>query len=96
MYYYKTTIDKCPSCNIEYEYKKGKWTIPDDLLPTEKQLNTVRFIMNRLPNLSCELLTKRQCWSFINKNLSLARKVRTGWTTEEWLEARGYDESMFY
>lgn len=95
-YWYKDTVYKCPSCNIEYEYKKGKWTIPTELKPTEKQINTVMFITTKLPHLSCECLTKSQCWDFIHQNFALAKKIRPSYPTEEDLEQYGYDISMFY
>ena len=76
-YYYKTSKGTCSACNITYD--DGKWNIPEELLPTEKQISTVKFIRNRLdlPNDKEEGVTKHTYWAFINKYFNKAKEVKS-------------------
>lgn len=62
---------KCKACKIKYDGRN--WKIPDALLPTEKQKNTISFINNHL-DMDLSALTKKQCWSDINKYFEKAKK----------------------
>lgn len=74
--YYEYNLYRCPDCKIKYDESRrnDKWDIPEKLLPTEKQKNTILFINNRLHE-DFESLTKRQCWEIINQNFDKAKNT---------------------
>lgn len=74
-YWTPHTTHTCSKCNITH--KMGKWNIPQDLLPTEKQKKTVKFICNRLSGLWIEDagMTKHSHWEFINKYFEDAKNA---------------------
>lgn len=64
----------CKQCKIKYD--NGKWIIPKNLQPTDKQKKTVLFIENRL-NISFngeEL--KTDYWKFISEYFNKAKEVK--------------------
>ena len=73
-YYYPTNKGSCKDCHIKYD--DGNWDIPEKLLPTDKQINTVKFIRSRLslPR-DDEGMTKHTYWLFINKYFEQAKKT---------------------
>lgn len=95
--YYDADVYKCPACKITND--DGKWKIPQKWQPTQKQVNTLLFINNRL-EIDEKPLTKHQCWVFINKNFEKAKNTEQHhWydnITDEDCEMMGLDASMFY
>ena len=55
---------RCPNCKCKYireDYGEGKWEIPKKVeKPTEKQVNTILFINNKL-QMDLKPITKQQC-----------------------------------
>lgn len=68
--YYENFV--CSDCKISFE--DDTWNIPNKLLPTEKQKNTILFINNHL-SMNLEALTKHQCWLDIGKYFEEAKKT---------------------
>lgn len=65
---------KCEDCNIKW--KDDEWKIPKKYeRPTQKQINTIRFINNTL-NLDIEPLLKIQCQREISKYFNEAKKAK--------------------
>lgn len=84
----------CKECKITYE--NNKWKVPKALQPTDKQINTILFINNRLRS-NFEAITKCQCWAIINQYFEKAKN--THWydnITDEDCDMLGLDASMFY
>ena len=72
--YFKRDIYTCKECKITCDNKE--WKIPNKYeRPTEKQLNTVLFINNRL-GFSFTPLLKVQCWRYINTFFDKAKKIK--------------------
>lgn len=72
-YYMKMFIYTCKDCNIKYEKGEygdydGKWYIPEQLKPTQKQINFANKIGVMLNLNTDKLLTKHQYWEFIKNN----------------------------
>ena len=66
----------CKDCNITFDDIGHTWILPTELRPTEKQLNTEKYILNRLEVDPRESpITKKQYIKFIGKYLPLATKV---------------------
>lgn len=94
--YYSADTYTCPVCKIKS--KNGKWDIPAKYKPTEKQVNTILFINNRLQT-DFESLTKIQCWKTIKENFDKAKNTEPHhcWDniTDEDCTELGLDASMF-
>ena len=66
----------CRDCKITFDNTRHNWILPPALRPTKKQLNTEKYILNRLEVDSSEYpITKKQYIKFIGKYLPLATKV---------------------
>lgn len=94
--HYDVDIYKCQTCKIIND--DGTWEIPQKLQPTQKQVNTLSFINNKLGT-DEKPLTKHQCWSFINENFEKAKNTEQHrWhsgITDEDCDMMGLDASMF-
>lgn len=89
-FYHLVTKGKCKNCKIQYY--DGKWTIPDDLKPTEKQCRTVKFIENRLDaRLHDNIGLKKRYWQFISQYFEEAKKIELESDYENYYDY-GYDE----
>lgn len=65
---------QCKNCNISR--KKNEWKIPRKYeRPTQKQINTIKFINNTL-NLDIEPLLKMQCQREISKYFDKAKEAK--------------------
>lgn len=68
---------KCKDCKIVCKIDNSNpipkidWIVPDEYLPTERQLNTIEFI-NKYLGLEEICPTKKSAWKFINQNLNQA------------------------
>lgn len=82
--YYEKFI--CNDCNISFE--DGKWYIPNNLMPTEKQKKTIIFINNHL-GMNLKALTKHQCWLDIGKYFNEAKKTPLH-SDENWIDIQEY------
>jgi len=71
--YMKVFHHKCAACRIEVSKdenrKEMKWTLPDNLKPTEKQVSYATAIANRLRKDISELVTRKQYSKFIGDNV---------------------------
>ena len=69
---------RCPNCKCKYtreDYGEGKWEIPKKVeKPTEKQVNTILFINNKL-QMALKPITKQQCIRDIGKHFEAAKAV---------------------
>lgn len=65
MYYH--VGDECRRCHILYDAHYDFWELPKALRPTEKQVRTAHFILNRLDVPADNLVTKKQYCDFIGK-----------------------------
>ena len=64
---------RCPNCKCKYI--NGKWEVPKMVeKPTEKQINTILFINNKL-RCSFEAITKQQCIRDIGKYFDKAKEA---------------------
>lgn len=105
---------KCTACNITYNHlfaysNDFKWDIPKELKPTEKQINTIRFINNRVNKPFAIPLTKREACKIISENFDKIKdksindrlhrrkhsSVRFNITDMD-CDIMGIDASMFY
>lgn len=69
----------CPNCKCKYTregyHSNGKWEIPKKVeKPTEKQVNTILFINNKL-QMDLKPITKQQCIRDIGKYFETAKDV---------------------
>ena len=96
-YYRDISCEKytCKACGIVFE--NDKWCIPDNLLPTERQKNTILYINNHL-DMNLEALTKHQCWLAIGKYFDEAKNtpLRSSEDYEELQEWGGICEGDFF
>lgn len=71
--YMKVFHYKCTACCIKVskdgDYGEKKWTLPDNLKPTEKQISYATAIANRLGKDTSELVTRKQYSKFIGDNV---------------------------
>ena len=71
--YMKVFHHKCAACCIKVSKdenrKEMKWTLPDNLKPTEKQVSYATTIANRLRKDISELVTRKQYSKFISDNV---------------------------
>lgn len=71
--YMKVFHHKCAACCIKVskdeDRKEMKWTLPDNLKPTEKQVSYATTIANRLGKDISELVTRKQYSKFIGDNV---------------------------
>lgn len=93
-YYDRFDSGTCKKCKIKYI--NGKWEIPKELQPTEKQCKTVKFIENRLDvKLHDDIGLKKRYWKFISQYFEEAKKVKLEpYYDEDYYD--WYDESDFY
>ncbi len=71
--YMKVFHYKCTACCIkssrDEHCKEMKWTLPDNLKPTERQVSYATAIANRLGKDISELVTRKQYSKFISDNV---------------------------
>ena len=66
----------CKDCNIKCKITdtNENWNIPDNLLPSEKQVNCINIINNKL-NTNFKPLIKSKCIQFIKENMGKSKNI---------------------
>ena len=79
---------ECRKCGISYDCMTYKYTLPDHLMPTDKQIRTVSFICSQLAVNEELPITKSQYCEFIGRYLEKAQQAKD--------EQSEYDDEWYY